>query len=170
MAKLFRHSRKSGKTPNRALTREPLRKHNDAKTRGRAEPAGMPKLSEEVPFCRAYRRPGVPCLDATSRASRPGSRHKTPQINEEQSPMTPENRAAYWKANLSLLSILLVIWFVVSYGFGILLVDVFNTISIGGYKLGFWFAQQGSMYIFIVLIFFYAWRMNALDKKFSVDE
>jgi len=105
-----------------------------------------------------------------SRASRSGSRHKTPQINEEQSPMTPENRAAYWKANLSLLSILLVIWFVVSYGFGILLVDVFNTISIGGYKLGFWFAQQGSMYIFIVLIFFYAWRMNALDKKFSVDE
>jgi len=84
--------------------------------------------------------------------------------------MTPENRAAYWKANLSLLSILLVIWFVVSYGFGILLVDVFNTISNGGYKLGFWFAQQGSMYIFIVLIFFYAWRMNALDKKFSVDE
>ncbi|HPB73710.1 MAG TPA: DUF4212 domain-containing protein [Chromatiaceae bacterium] len=84
--------------------------------------------------------------------------------------MTPENRAAYWKANLRLLSILLVIWFVVSYGFGILLVDTFNTVSIGGYKLGFWFAQQGSMYIFILLIFFYAWRMNALDQKFDVHE
>ncbi len=84
--------------------------------------------------------------------------------------MTPENRAAYWKANLRLLSILLVIWFVVSYGFGILLVDVLNTVSIGGYKLGFWFAQQGSMYIFILLIFFYAWRMNALDQKFDVHE
>ncbi len=84
--------------------------------------------------------------------------------------MTPENRAAYWKANLRLLSVLLVIWFVVSYGFGILLVDVLNTVSIGGYKLGFWFAQQGSMYIFILLIFFYAWRMNALDQKFDVHE
>ena len=84
--------------------------------------------------------------------------------------MTPENRAAYWKANLRLLSILLVIWFVVSYGFGILLVDTFNTVSIGGYKLGFWFAQQGSMYIFILLIFFYAWRMKALDQKFDVHE
>ena len=84
--------------------------------------------------------------------------------------MTPENRAAYWKANLRLLSVLLVIWFIVSYGFGILLVDVLNTISIGGYKLGFWFAQQGSMYIFILLIFFYAWRMNALDQQFDVHE
>jgi len=84
--------------------------------------------------------------------------------------MTTNNRVAYWKANLSLLSILLVIWFVVSYGFGILLVDALNTISLGGYKLGFWFAQQGSIYIFILLIFFYAWRMNALDRKFDVHE
>jgi len=84
--------------------------------------------------------------------------------------MTPENRAAYWQANLNLLSILLFIWFVVSYGFGILFVDVFNTLSIGGYKLGFWFAQQGSIYLFILLIFFYAWRMNALDRKYEVSE
>ncbi len=84
--------------------------------------------------------------------------------------MTTNNRAAYWKANLSLLSILLVIWFVVSYGFGILLVDALNTISLGGYRLGFWFAQQGSIYVFILLIFFYAWRMNALDRKFDVHE
>ncbi len=84
--------------------------------------------------------------------------------------MTPENRAAYWKANLSLLTILLVIWFVVSYGFGIILVDVLNAIPLGGYKLGFWFAQQGSMYIFLVLIFIYALRMGQLDKKFDVHE
>ena len=84
--------------------------------------------------------------------------------------MTPENRAAYWSANLRLLITLLVIWFVVSYGFGIILVDVLNTISIGGYKLGFWFAQQGSMYIFLVLIFIYAMRMGQLDRKFDVHE
>ena len=84
--------------------------------------------------------------------------------------MTPENRAAYWSANLRLLITLLVIWFVVSYGFGIILADVLNTISIGGYKLGFWFAQQGSMYIFLVLIFIYAVRMGQLDRKFDVHE
>ena len=84
--------------------------------------------------------------------------------------MTPENRAAYWKANLSLLTTLLVVWFVVSYGFGIILVDVLNAIPLGGYKLGFWFAQQGSIYVFLVLIFIYAVRMGQLDKKFDVHE
>ena len=64
----------------------------------------------------------------------------------------------------------LVIWFVVSYLFGILLVDQLNAISIGGYQLGFWFAQQGSIYVFVVLIFFYAFRMNKLDRKFDVHE
>ncbi len=84
--------------------------------------------------------------------------------------MTPENRSAYWKANLNLLTTLLIIWFVVSYGFGILLVDVLNTIQIGGYKLGFWFAQQGSIYTFLILIFVYAVRMGQLDRKFDVHE
>ena len=84
--------------------------------------------------------------------------------------MTPENRAAYWSANLRLLITLLVIWFVASYGCGIILVDVLNTISIGGYKLGFWFAQQGSMYVFLVLIYIYAMRMGQLDRKFDVHE
>ena len=84
--------------------------------------------------------------------------------------MTPENRAAYWSANLRLLITLLVIWFVVSYGFGIILVDVLNTISLGGYKLGFWFAQQGSMYTFLVLIYIYAIRMGQLDRKYDVHE
>ena len=84
--------------------------------------------------------------------------------------MTPENRAAYWKANISLVTILLIIWFVVSYGFGILLVDPLNAISLGGYKLGFWFAQQGSIYVFLVLIFVYAFAMNRLDRRFDVHE
>ena len=84
--------------------------------------------------------------------------------------MTPENRAAYWNVNLRLLTVLLIIWFVVSYGFGILLVEPLNAISLGGYKLGFWFAQQGSIYVFLVLIFVYAFAMNHLDKKFDVHE
>ena len=76
----------------------------------------------------------------------------------------------YWKANLRLVSILLVIWFVVSYLFGIILVDLLNTIRIGGVGLGFWFAQQGSIFTFLILIFIYTIRMNALDRKFGVHE
>lgn len=79
-------------------------------------------------------------------------------------------RQAYWKANLKLVAFCLSIWFVVSYLFGIILVEQLNTISIGGYKLGFWFAQQGSMYVFVVLIFFYASRMKKLDRQFGVNE
>ncbi len=77
---------------------------------------------------------------------------------------------AYWKANLRLLTMCLVIWAIVSYGFGILLVEPLNAISLGGYKLGFWFAQQGSIYVFLVLIFFYAFRMSALDREHGVEE
>lgn len=84
--------------------------------------------------------------------------------------MTPENRAAYWKANVRLVTTLLIIWFLCSYGFGILLAGPLNAVSLGGYKLGFWFAQQGSMYVFLVLIFVYAFRMNQLDKKYDVHE
>ncbi len=80
------------------------------------------------------------------------------------------NLKAYWKANLRYLAILLSIWFIVSYGFGILLVDELNTIKLGGFKLGFWFAQQGSIYVFLVLIFIYVRLMNRLDRKFDVDE
>ena len=80
------------------------------------------------------------------------------------------DRASYWKANIRLVSWCLVVWFIVSYGLGIILVDQMNAISIGGYKLGFWFAQQGSIYTFVVLIFFYAWRMNKLDRQFNVHE
>jgi putative solute:sodium symporter small subunit len=86
------------------------------------------------------------------------------------SPLNEEQANAYWKRNLSLVFRLLIIWFVVSYGFGILLVDVLNQIQIGGYKLGFWFAQQGSIYVFVGLIFYYTKKMAALDREFNVDE
>ena len=86
------------------------------------------------------------------------------------SPLNEQQAKEYWRRNLSLMVKLLVIWFVVSFGFGILLVDVLNQVQIGGYKLGFWFAQQGSIYVFVALIFFYAWRMNILDQKFGVRE
>ena len=80
------------------------------------------------------------------------------------------NAQKYWQANLRLVIGCLLIWFIVSFGFGILLVDQLNTIRLGGYQLGFWFAQQGSIYTFVVLIFVYAWRMNQLDRKFNVEE
>ena len=82
----------------------------------------------------------------------------------------PTQREAYWKANLKLVAGCLAIWFIVSYLFGIILVDQLNAIKIGGYRLGFWFAQQGSIYIFVILIFFYASRMKKLDQKFNVEE
>ena len=84
--------------------------------------------------------------------------------------MTSEKRAAYWKRNVRTLVGLLSIWFVVSYVFGILAVDALNAIKIGGFKLGFWFAQQGSIYTFVILIFVYVRLMNKLDKEFDVDE
>ena len=86
------------------------------------------------------------------------------------SPLTEEQAKEYWRRNVSLMVKLMVIWFVVSFGCGILLVDVLNQIQIGGYKLGFWFAQQGSIYTFVVLIFYYAKKMAALDAEFGVEE
>lgn len=80
------------------------------------------------------------------------------------------SRQNYWKRNLRLVSWCLAVWFAVSYGFGIVLVEPLNAISLGGYKLGFWFAQQGSIYVFVAIIFFYAWRMNRLDREFDVHE
>ncbi|MEE4303331.1 MAG: DUF4212 domain-containing protein [Wenzhouxiangella sp.] len=79
-------------------------------------------------------------------------------------------RDRYWKANLRLMAICLIIWFTVSYGFGILLVDVLDQFQLFGYPLGFWFAQQGSIYTFLGLIFFYAWRMNKLDREHDFHE
>lgn len=84
--------------------------------------------------------------------------------------MEKKDLKAYWRINLKYLVILLSIWFIVSYVLGIFLVDELNVIRIGGFKLGFWFAQQGSMYVFVILIFVYVKLMTNLDKKFDVHE
>lgn len=84
--------------------------------------------------------------------------------------MSTQAKQAYWKENLRLLAGCLTIWFVVSYVFGILLVEQLNQIKIAGFGLGFWFAQQGSIYVFVVLIFYYARKMAALDREFGVEE
>ncbi len=84
--------------------------------------------------------------------------------------MDRERARQYWRRNIALVSKLLCVWFVASFGCGILLVDVLNQIQIGGYKLGFWFAQQGSIYVFVALTFYYAKRMAALDHEFSLDD
>ncbi|WP_335966994.1 DUF4212 domain-containing protein [Galbibacter sp. PAP.153] len=84
--------------------------------------------------------------------------------------MVNTSNDAYWKENLKYLFVLLCIWFIVSFGFGILLVDTLNQIKIGGFKLGFWFAQQGSIYVFILLILIYVILMNRLDKKYNLNE
>ena len=76
----------------------------------------------------------------------------------------------YWRKNLRYLILLLTIWFLVSFGASILFVDQLNTIKIGGFPLGFWFAQQGSIYVFVILIFVYVWLMNRLDVEFNVNE
>lgn len=81
-----------------------------------------------------------------------------------------EDRSLYWRKNLQTIYVCLVIWAVVSLGLGIIWAESLNQFRLGGYPLGFWFAQQGSIYTFLVLIFFYAWRMNRLDKEFNVDE
>lgn len=81
-----------------------------------------------------------------------------------------ENNRAYWRANINLMLSLLVVWFSVSFLAGIVFVDFLDQFRFFGYKLGFWFSQQGSIYFFVVLIFIYAWRMNALDRRFGVEE
>jgi putative solute:sodium symporter small subunit len=83
--------------------------------------------------------------------------------------MNKKNQEKYWKTNLKYLAILLSIWFIVSFGCGIIFVDELNTIRMGGFKLGFWFAQQGSIYVFTILIFVYIRLMNKLDKKYNLD-
>ena len=84
---------------------------------------------------------------------------------------TQDNRA-YWRANLRFLAVLLVIWFVASFGCGVLWVETLNQIRIPGtgFPLGFWFAQQGSIWVFVLLIFIYVWGMNRLDVRFDVSE
>ena len=84
--------------------------------------------------------------------------------------MAEKNLKNYWKTNLKYLAILLTVWFLVSFGCGILFVKQLNSIKIGGFKLGFWFAQQGAIYVFVILIYVYIYWMNKLDKAYEVDE
>ena len=80
------------------------------------------------------------------------------------------NKYSYWKANLKIVSILLSIWFISSFGLGILFAENLNSIFLGGFPLGFWFAQQGSIYVFVIIIFIYVYLMNKLDKEHDLEE
>ena len=84
--------------------------------------------------------------------------------------MSQDRYQAYWRTNLKYLFYLLIVWFLVSYGAGIIWADTLNQIRIGGFKLGFWFAQQGSIYLFVILIYIYVLLMNRLDKKHDVND
>ena len=84
-------------------------------------------------------------------------------------PHNPQAKA-YWKENIRIVLSLLAIWFLVSFGMAILFVDVLDNVRFFGFKLGFWMAQQGSIYCFVILIFVYVYKMNKLDRKYSVDE
>jgi putative solute:sodium symporter small subunit len=85
-------------------------------------------------------------------------------------PLSEQRAKEYWHRNVALMIKLMIVWFAVSFGCGILLFDVLNQYQIGGYKLGFWFAQQGSIYVFVILIFYYARKMSALDREFGLED
>ena len=85
-------------------------------------------------------------------------------------PSPEDNRRAYWRENLTIVAILLTVWFVVSLLLSVVFVDELNDIRLGGFRLGFWIAQQGSLYTFVVLIFIYVWAMNRLDRKYGLEE
>ena len=87
----------------------------------------------------------------------------------DKNPETPGEKA-YWKENIRLLITLMAIWFAVSFGAGILFRDFLDQFMIGGFPLGFWFAQQGSIYVFIVLIFYYAWKMKQIERRYDLDD
>lgn len=84
--------------------------------------------------------------------------------------LSETHRQAYWRENLTIVAILLSIWFIVSFVMSIVFVDVLNDIRIGGFRFGFWMAQQGSLYVFVILIFVYVWLMNRLDRSYGVEE
>ena len=81
-----------------------------------------------------------------------------------------KDQNSYWGQNVKLILKCLFIWFIVSYGFSIVFVDILNQIRIGGYKLGFWFSQQGSIYTFVFLIFYYAKEIEKIDLEFTLDK
>ena len=92
------------------------------------------------------------------------------KLNSQTDELTRKNANAYWRANLRVIAGLLVAWFAVSFGFGILLVEPLNRISFFGFKLGFWWAQQGSIFVFVILVFVYVWLMHNLDHRFGVSD
>jgi putative solute:sodium symporter small subunit len=91
-------------------------------------------------------------------------------VTDKKNNMSVQNAKDYWQANLRLLAKLLIIWFAVSFGCGILLVDWLDQFSFFGFKLGFWFAQQGAIYVFVALIFVYAWRIQIIERQYGVSE
>tara|TARA_B110000046_G_scaffold185742_1_gene228990 strand:+ start:302 stop:637 length:336 start_codon:yes stop_codon:yes gene_type:complete len=93
-----------------------------------------------------------------------------PTTHHNQQTVSEENLTTYWQSNLRLLAKLLSVWFLVSFGCGIVLADWLDQFSFFGFKLGFWFAQQGAIYTFVALIFIYCWRMKNLERKFGVDD
>ena len=93
-----------------------------------------------------------------------------PETQHDQQSISEENLNNYWRANLGLLAKLLSVWFVVSFGCGILLADWLDQFSFFGFRLGFWFAQQGAIYMFVVLIFTYSWRMKIIERQFGVND
>lgn len=80
------------------------------------------------------------------------------------------NKQSYWQANVRLLTICMILWFICSFGFGIIFKESLDTIRVGGAGLGFWFAQQGSIYSFLLIIIFYIWRMSKIEKRFNIQE
>jgi putative solute:sodium symporter small subunit len=90
--------------------------------------------------------------------------------HNDQQTLSQQNATDYWRANLRLLAKLLLVWFAVSFGCGILLVDWLDQFTLFGFKLGFWFAQQGAIYVFVALIFIYAWRIQIIERQFGVDD
>ena len=99
----------------------------------------------------------------------PADARRRPSVTD---PRARDRQRAYWRTNVRYVLLLLVVWFVVSYGCGILLVEPLNAYRIPGtgYPVGFWFAQQGSIYVFVALIFLYVWLMNRLDRAYDLDE
>ena len=93
-----------------------------------------------------------------------------PRSHHDDEVLSEDHIRKYWMANVRLLLSLLAVWFVVSFGAGILFVDVLNKITIAGFPLGFWFAQQGAIYVFVVLIFIYSARMRSIERRFGVDD
>jgi len=101
---------------------------------------------------------------------RHAAENPSPHDHNDKKNITEKNATDYWRANLRLLATLLVVWFTVSFGCGILLVDWIDQFTFFGFKLGFWFAQQGAIYVFVALIFIYAWRIQIIERQFGVDD